>query len=306
MSFLAEHKLGSLGALVLGTVQLGLPYGIANRTGQPSSESARAILDTAYACSIRVLDTAQAYGNSEAIIGQYRRAHPEQHFHVVSKLDPALDHLDSAVVTDAVRHSVSRTGGPLAGIMLHDPSKLAYWKSGVGRNLLKCQECGLVEALGVSVYTPQEFERAVEIAEIRMIQAPFSALDQRLRRSGLLDRAIHERKLVFLRSIFLQGLLLMDPEHLSEHLQFARKDLAEWHELCRAHRVSPAIAALKYVHAVAPACGLVVGCERPEQVQANVDMLRTAPLTDACVRDIDTLRTSEQRMLNPSLWHDKA
>ena len=131
----------------------------------------------------------------------------------------------------------------------------------------------MVEALGVSVYTPQEFERAVEIAEIRMIQAPFSALDQRLRRSGLLDRAIHERKLVFLRSIFLQGLLLMDPEHLSEHLQFARKDLAEWHELCRAHRVSPAIAALKYVHAVAPACGLVVGCERPEQVEANVDML---------------------------------
>lgn len=296
---------GAPGVLVLGTVQLGMPYGIANRTGKPNDQVADAILAAAYALGIRVLDTAQAYGDSEVVIGRYRRAHPAHAFRVISKLDPTLDHTDRRAVMDAVRLSVMRTGGPLAGIMLHDSSKLAAWNSGVARNLLDCRESGHAEAVGASVYTPQEFECAVGIADLRIIQAPFSALDRRLRRAGLLEKAIQHDKLVILRSIYLQGLLLMDPEQLPQHLRFARADLLAWRALCSAHHVSPAAAALKYVQAAAPACMIVVGCEQPEQVEANVGLLGGAPLASECFLDIEALPVGEERLVNPSLWHEK-
>ena len=55
---------------MLGTVQLGLPYGIANRTGQPSYEEARAILVCAFEGDVNCLDTAAIYGTSEEVIGR--------------------------------------------------------------------------------------------------------------------------------------------------------------------------------------------------------------------------------------------
>ena len=66
----------------LGTVQLGMPYGISNRSGQPSREIARQMLDTAYDLGVRALDTASDYGTSEEILGNERA--PDK-FHITSK-----------------------------------------------------------------------------------------------------------------------------------------------------------------------------------------------------------------------------
>jgi len=53
--------------LVLGTAQLGLPYGIANQTGQPDQVVATAIIREAWNQGIREFDTAQGYGDSEQV-----------------------------------------------------------------------------------------------------------------------------------------------------------------------------------------------------------------------------------------------
>ncbi|MEM5650763.1 aldo/keto reductase [Bacillus cereus] len=57
--------------LALGTVQLGLHYGIGNIMGKPDREEALNIIQYAINNGIDVLDTASSYGNSEAIIGEY-------------------------------------------------------------------------------------------------------------------------------------------------------------------------------------------------------------------------------------------
>ena len=59
---------------MLGTVQLGLNYGMANTTGKPSEEKAREILNAAYESGVTVLDTAAAYGTSEEVVGNYLKA----------------------------------------------------------------------------------------------------------------------------------------------------------------------------------------------------------------------------------------
>ena len=56
--------------LVLGTVQFGLDYGIANVSGKPSFERVKAILTTAFDNGVTTLDTAAAYGDSEVVLGK--------------------------------------------------------------------------------------------------------------------------------------------------------------------------------------------------------------------------------------------
>ena len=61
---------GRLSRLTLGTVQLGLPYGIANRAGQPEYGEIRAIVAAAVEGGVNCFDTAAAYGTSEAVLGR--------------------------------------------------------------------------------------------------------------------------------------------------------------------------------------------------------------------------------------------
>ncbi len=61
----------ALSRMTLGTVQLGLNYGIANSEGKPDAEKAYAILDKAIDTGVKCLDTASGYGDSEKVIGSW-------------------------------------------------------------------------------------------------------------------------------------------------------------------------------------------------------------------------------------------
>ena len=71
-----------MGKLALGTVQFGLEYGIANKTGRPSETEISKILSTADRGGINLLDTAAEYGACERILG----ATAGIHFYIVTKV----------------------------------------------------------------------------------------------------------------------------------------------------------------------------------------------------------------------------
>ena len=107
--------------LVLGTAQLGLPYGIANQTGQPDQNIATAIIHEAWKNGIREFDTAQAYGNSEQALGKaLGELGISSEAKIITKLHPNLDHLDASVLSNTLNQSLERLGvSSLFGIMLH-------------------------------------------------------------------------------------------------------------------------------------------------------------------------------------------
>jgi aryl-alcohol dehydrogenase-like predicted oxidoreductase len=82
----------SISRIILGTAQLGMDYGIANRVGQPDQRTATAIIESAWRHGIRHFDTAQAYGASERVLGQaLRDLGVSDQAHVASKLSAQLD-----------------------------------------------------------------------------------------------------------------------------------------------------------------------------------------------------------------------
>lgn len=197
--------------LALGTVQFGLPYGVANRAGQIAMGEATAILVCAREHGIDTLDTAIAYGDSEERLG----AIGVGDWRIISKLPqvPLQTEDVGNWVASCARASLERLQVPnLYGLLLHRPAQLLE-PSGddLFEALRRLKDEGLVRKVGVSVYDPSELASLVNRFPIDLVQAPLNVFDRRLVDSGWLARLSSGGIEVHTRSVFLQGLLLMAP-----------------------------------------------------------------------------------------------
>jgi aryl-alcohol dehydrogenase-like predicted oxidoreductase len=288
--------------LVLGTAQLGMPYGVANVRGQPSSGEASALLDFAVAEGISRFDTAAGYGEAESLLGLYIKTRlPEQRPDVVTKLIVG-DIDDERALRVAVEESVERLGVQPAALLLHDPTLLASWRGSLSRVLESCKEDGLVRAIGASVYHPEQFSMALTLPGLDIVQAPFNVFDRRLEMKGLLEQA-HSRGIdVMLRSVFLQGLLLMDADRYPSRLRPVVAPLGRWRSVCALYDVDPLTAALRFVMERAPLATVVVGCESKTQLGELIIAARGPDLPIAFVRELEEMATSDRDLIDPTRW----
>ena len=290
--------------LVLGTAQMGMAYGVANITGQPDLKTAGAIVKKAWEGGIKTFDTAQGYGESETILGSaIRSLGLGSEVKVVTKIDPNLDHFDKDVLEQAVRGSLTRLEVPsLHGLMLHREECLEIWESGLGEILQGIIRKGLAEHVGISVYSPDSALLALETDGISMIQMPSNILDRRFEQSGVFELAQDRGKEVYVRSVFLQGLILMDAEKLPEHMQFAVEVLKKLENISQETGLSNQELGLGYVRQAYPQTKVVFGVETPEQIDSNLRSWETTLPVGFVERVQEEFRYAEERILNPALW----
>ena len=215
-----------------------MPYGIANKTGQPDFETAVSIIKTAWEYGIREFDTAQAYGESEAVLGRaFLSLGISNDVRIITKLDPKLEPQQRQKIKRAVDRSLERLQIPcLYGIMLHREEWLDNLNHGLEKTLQALVLDGTIQHLGVSLYTPAKAVQALESDIFDMIQVPANILDRRFADAGVFNLANEKRKQVYIRSVFLQGLLLMKPEDLSARMAFAKPTLSKIDNLCAQYK----------------------------------------------------------------------
>jgi len=292
----------AMSLLVLGTAQLGMPYGIANKTGQPDQKLANEILRTAWEKGIRTLDTAQVYGESESVIGKFLKSHPDCRFNIITKLPPDTETNSPQDIRSAFRNCQARLGCSPAGLLLHNAQMLKAWDGPLGEALTDLKQQGDTGELGVSLYHPEEFELALGIPEITMIQTPFNVMDQRIVKSGLLEKARETGRRVFFRSSFLQGLLLIRPEALPPQFDFAKDALQLWWDFLDRARLDALGTALKFSLQSAPLADIIVGCETASQLLDITNHFHGAPLNPDHLAAITNLAVDDLRLTNPSQW----
>ncbi|WP_424096627.1 aldo/keto reductase [Moorena producens] len=283
--------------LALGTVQFGLPYGVANQQGQVSLEEANAILNQAWSAEIDTLDTAIAYGSSEQRLGDMG----VNHWRIVSKL-PSLPEGQTNVpvwVEQSLEESLKRLKiDKLYGLLLHRPKDLLSSQGQTLYNsLCALKERGWVQKIGISIYGPEELEALVAEFEFDMVQAPFNVLDRRLIQSGWLARLHQSGVEVHVRSMFLQGLLLMAPA--ARPVQFGRWNTLwhQWQQWLADTNLTPLQACLRF------------GLNQPgiDRVLVGVDSLvQFQEILEAATGDIpefpDTLYCDDLDLINPARW----
>ncbi len=299
-----EWKGAKISRLVLGTVQLGMPYGIANTTGQPKKEEAHEIVATAWRLGVNTFDTAQAYGGSEAILGSVLGAlGVREDALVITKLSPDLDPLDTDEIRRAVDESCRRLGTErIWCLMVHREEWLESWRRGLGRTLRGLRASGRVDHLGVSVCSVVAAREALENPDVDIVEAPCNAWDQRMLTDGVLDFAKRCGKLCFVRSIYLQGLLTMPLKAVCERLPLALEAAEKWHTLVDCLDLTPREVAVSF--GLSLGWPLVVGAETAGQIEETARLARLGELATAKATEIrEEMRAFvTERIVNPSLW----
>lgn len=286
--------------LGLGTVQFGLAYGVAGRTAPVPQAEVRDILACALEHGVHVLDTAPAYGDIEARLAALV---PAGRFVVVSKIQPCPTGLAGPDLQAWARSEVSRSLqrlGPdaLRALLFHRSDDLlapqgpALWDACAG----VARAHGI--ALGVSCYAPETSQALCARFPIEIAQLPGNVLDQRF---AQMQTVAGGPVAVHLRSVFLQGLLLMDEAQACARLPVAANALRRWHAWCRAHGIAPLEAALGSVKASQGAAVCLVGADSLQQFQATVDAWERAQPLRA-----DDLQEADLRVIDPRNWTQEA
>ena len=292
-------------ALTLGTVQLGLPYGVANRHGQPDDDETRAILDLAWQNNVCVFDAARAYGDSEARIGRWRAERGAAGLRIVSKIPPVPAGAPSerrAFVREQI--ATSRTALQSAQIdvmMMHKGEDLL--DEAVVAELQDATARGAIGAFGASLYDPAIGLRVLEAVPLAAMQVPASLVDKRFESAGVLKQARAAGVIMFARSAFLQGALLLEPERLPPHLLALKTPITAIRQLAvKTGRPAAEIllVAARDIHGVD---SVVVGVERAAQLRPHLSAIASPPLKpgerawlDEQVNDVP------EAAVDPSRW----
>ena len=290
--------------LALGTVQFGIPYGVANTRGRPDENVVAQILKRAAAAGVRVVDTARLYGESEAMLG---RCLPVGHrFDIVTKTPKFAGMIERDAVLGlrlAFDDSCSdlRTSR-IYGLLVHDAGDLlgpvgdALWQV-----MSELRSEGRVTKIGASVYSGTQVDALMRRYPIDLVQLPLSLLDQRLVRGGQLD-ALHSRGIeVHARSVFLQGALLMSPDALPHHLVSLRPCVDRVSKQAAVQGIDTLNAALRYVAGLPQVDAVVCGVDGVDQFEELVASLQsTSPSLSTA--QAAACACNEAQLLDPSQW----
>lgn len=261
------HNENKISKLSLGTVQFGLDYGIANKDGKPNDKEVNAIITYLYNNGLNVFDTAMSYGNSEERIGKVFKQ--MDNLFIVSKISSKsfLENAEEEIESSLVKLNANS----LFGLLLHDNILLNNWNKECKTILERLIYKGIVKNFGVSIYSSEEFNKALENSDIKFIQIPFNIFDLRAVNEKWLERAKEKGKLIFIRSIFLQGLLLMDKEEIPLKLLNARDNLKKFEKLALKFNMTKSELALSFVDNVAKDSILLFGCDNLIQGKENLE-----------------------------------
>jgi len=289
--------------LGLGTVQFGLDYGVSNTRGRVPQDDVAKILDLALSAGISVLDTAGLYGESEAVMGAYIAS--DAGFRIVTKTPPVRGAKVTDTDVDEFRLMYARSLARLKrdsiyGLLVHHGSDLLKPGAEALIDVLReLKGTGLVERIGVSVYTGAEIDGILDRFIPDIVQLPINIVDQRLMASGHLARLDAMGIEVHARSLFLQGLLLSDPDKLPAYFRPYADVLKQLAAKARSLKLTPLEACLSFGLGCPEIDVLLVGVTSPGELD---DILKALPCAAANPFDTSSFSLSDERLLDPSQW----
>lgn len=263
------HKFG------LGTVQFGLDYGISNTAGSPPLEDVRTILKLADEAGFGILDTAPSYGDSEKRLGACGVS--QFKLQIVTKTpvftDNVLTKNDGDLVYRGVETSLARMKVPtLHGVLIHHADTL--FKRGsehVVDALLRLKADGLIHKMGVSVYDSAELDRVLNVFAPEIVQLPLNVLDQRMLASGDIAHLKKRNVEIHVRSLYLQGLLLMDINTLPDRFTPLKATLQRFHRDIASAGLSPLEGCLLFGQQIEEVDCLLLGVATSDQLRQIID-----------------------------------
>ena len=297
-----------ISVFTLGTVQLGMDYGLGDNTAKPSKKTAFSVLDKALEMGVNALDTANNYGDSEGVIGEWLRTIEEKDRpHVITKIGPFDQSSPERLRADIFRQterSLDTLGlNRLEMLMIHAFEDYDANREAVARAFGDMKRQGLIERSAISAYSRHDY-RVLAASGFDAVQIPLNAFDWgQIENGGI--RALKDAGMaVFVRSVFLQGLVFMKPESVDPRMDFCVPPLRKYLGLCDEFGLSPASLAVSFALSTEGVNGVVLGCQTPGQVEQNCRLIDSAVTlsADQMARLREAFSGIDPRVINPGVW----
>jgi len=294
--------------LVLGTAQLGLNYGIANKTGKPEENKAFEIMKYAAENGINCFDTAYGYGNSEIIIGKFLNVYKnyKNKVNIITKM-PSLkkEKLDEKNINNRFFESLHRLEQEsLYCYTVHDFNDIVDNCNVINKIFLKFKDEGLIKKIGVSIYDKSQIKFLLKNFNFDLIQIPINIFDQRLLKDDILLDLKKRGIEIYTRSVFLQGLIFLDKNNLPSKFKSVKKQLEKLNEISLKYNLSKEEVALLFVNTINEIDKIVIGVENISQLQRNVKILSKSGSFDKIktLINFEDFFIEDKNIIDPRKW----
>jgi len=293
--------------MTLGTVQLGLNYGINNKEGKPSLEKAFKILDTAFLNGIDTYDTAAGYGDSEKVIGQYFNYNrgAKLNTKIITKFK--LGNINKKEVEKNIINSVENSLynldiSQIDTLLMHDAKEYKLYKEQIDKAYDRLFNEKIIKHGGASAYTYEELEKMLENEMYLAFQLPVNMLDQRITNNKVKKNSLMN-KTIYVRSVYLQGIFFKDVNTLKGNLAEVILYIKKVQNIAKRYQLSIAELSLRYVNSLDYVNSLVIGCDNETQVEQNVMLTEKKAFSSDTMKEIENqLKGVPDWVFFPMLW----
>ena len=292
----------AVSALSLGTVALGVDYGIAapGEFGRPDEDDAIRLVREALDRGITLIDTAPAYGESERIVG--RAAGGDPRAIIATKVNPSIRNPQSAI-RNSLESSLRALGRDVLDIVqIHNATRAMIEDGAITDALLEAQRRGLIRVIGASVYGEDAARAVIASAAYGVLQVALNALDQRMLQE-VIPSAAAAGIGVIVRSAFLKGALTPKAQWLPEPLAALRDAAARARDLLAGgawDRLPDA--AMRYCLSVPGVASVLTGARTIPELDAALAAEAAGAFDPSTLASAATLALTDDRLLNPSHW----
>lgn len=288
----------NINKVILGTAQMGLDYGVNNRDGKIDTSESFKILEFAFLKGIKHLDCAESYGDIHKTLGMFKTLNPNKDFNINTKFSSIstkhkpFDKLNEFLSDLKIKQIYS--------LMFHSYS---LYQKNINQfsDYVSMKEDGLINNIGVSVYTNQELKKIINDDNIDLIQIPFNMLDNSIEKLDLIKEAKQNGKIIQARSIFLQGLFFKNLKENEIIIQKLHNELLEIKRISKQNKIPLNEMALNYVLQNDCIDYIVLGIDNLLHLKKNIEALNKS-LHQKIINEIDAINTENKFFLNPSNW----
>ena len=252
--------------IIIGTAQLYSNYGISNKNEGHNLDKSLRFLNFAKKNNFISFDTAYAYKNAHKIIGEW--VLKEKYFPNIYSKIPKLKSFSKESIKNIFNQTMADLNiHKLKGLLLHNSKD---WETKNLKEFInEILDKNIISTFGFSIYEKNEI---ISDPQIGLLQVPGNIFNQEILLSEELDNFIQNGGEVQIRSIFVQGLLLMNINEVPNALEDCKKPIMFLKNISKEINVPPAILALACVKKIIPSSKIVLGFDSLDQLKAIKDV----------------------------------
>ena len=283
--------------IILGSANFDQIYGIKKNFIKKSE--IKKLFDLALKNKIKTIDTSPLYNKSEKIIGLLNN----NRFKIISKIPKPPKNIKRENIKKWLKQNVMISLKNLKikkfeCLLLHNANSLLC-KNGdeIYKGIRNMKISGFTNKIGVSIYDFNVLDKILKKFKFNLIQAPFNILDQRLVKEGWLKKLKKRKIEVHVRSIFLQGILLLKHNQFPKKLKKLNKKLMIWKNWLEKNKFSSLQVCLSFVLNQNQLDGVVVGYNSASQLN---QILKLKKIHNNFT--LPNLNIKDKKLIDPRKW----